>query len=117
MLQAGLVYRAIETNMRMLRWEHALELAAKHNAHVDTVLLHRQQYLRSMQRQECDVPTRTRIIHNQIDRRQPCSTSAAMRRASLPHLRPRYSLFPAVVTTTQYRSRRHSKRPLSSARA
>ena len=53
-LQAGLVYRAIEVNMRMLRWEHALELAAKHNAHVDTVLFHRQQYLRSMQRQESD---------------------------------------------------------------
>ena len=53
-MQAGLVYRAVDMNMRLHQWEHALQLATQHKVHQDTVLLRRQQFLASMQRPETD---------------------------------------------------------------
>eukprot|EP00744_Colponema_vietnamica_P004654 GILI01006912.1.p1 GENE.GILI01006912.1~~GILI01006912.1.p1 ORF type:complete len:758 (-),score=200.90 GILI01006912.1:92-2365(-) len=52
LLQAKLIYRAIKLNIRLFRWERALELAVQHKTHVDTVLGHRQRYLDSCGRQE-----------------------------------------------------------------
>ncbi len=40
--QAGLVYRAIKLNIKLFRWDRALDLAEQHNQHVDTVLWYRQ---------------------------------------------------------------------------
>ena len=42
LLQSGLTWRAINMNIRLFKWERALELAAQHKMHVDTVLAYRQ---------------------------------------------------------------------------
>lgn len=52
LLQAGLIYRAIQMNIDLFNWDRALELAVKHKTHVDTVLAHRQKYLENFDRKE-----------------------------------------------------------------
>ena len=54
LLQASppLVYRAIKMNIRLFRWERALEVAVKNRAHVDTVLAYRQKYLEAFGKKE-----------------------------------------------------------------
>ncbi|CAG9464610.1 unnamed protein product [Pedinophyceae sp. YPF-701] len=47
LLQAGLVYRAIELRMSLFRWEEALDLALHHKTHIDTVLLRRAEFNRA----------------------------------------------------------------------
>ncbi|KAG8136102.1 putative Intraflagellar transport protein [Naja naja] len=37
LLQAGLIYQAIQVNINLYNWERALELAVKHKTHVDTL--------------------------------------------------------------------------------
>ena len=51
-LHAGMVYRAIQLNMDLFRWEKALDLALKHKTHVDTVLWFRQIHLQRLNRNE-----------------------------------------------------------------
>jgi len=48
LLQNKRLYRAIKMNIRLHRWTDALELALKHQTHVDTVLAYRQQHLQQM---------------------------------------------------------------------
>eukprot|EP00747_Dinoflagellata_sp_TGD_P165344 gnl/TRDRNA2_/TRDRNA2_186490_c0_seq1.p1 gnl/TRDRNA2_/TRDRNA2_186490_c0~~gnl/TRDRNA2_/TRDRNA2_186490_c0_seq1.p1 ORF type:complete len:788 (+),score=158.72 gnl/TRDRNA2_/TRDRNA2_186490_c0_seq1:340-2364(+) len=48
LLQNKRIYRAIKMNIRLHRWNDALELALKHQTHVDTVLAYRQQHLQQM---------------------------------------------------------------------
>ncbi|XP_067322127.1 intraflagellar transport protein 80 homolog isoform X2 [Anolis sagrei] len=45
LLQAGLIFQAIQVNINLYNWERALELAVKHKTHVDTVLAYRQKFL------------------------------------------------------------------------
>lgn len=47
LLQASppLLYRAIKLNVRLFRWDRALELALRHKSHVDTVLGYRKRFL------------------------------------------------------------------------
>ncbi|MBN3310460.1 IFT80 protein, partial [Amia calva] len=45
LLQAGLIYQAIQVHINLYNWDRALELAVKHKTHVDTVLAYRQKYL------------------------------------------------------------------------
>ncbi|XP_015761944.1 PREDICTED: intraflagellar transport protein 80 homolog isoform X2 [Acropora digitifera] len=52
LLQAGLIYRAIQMNIDLFNWDRALELAVKHKTHVDTVLAYRQKYLNNFGRIE-----------------------------------------------------------------
>ena len=40
-----MIYRAIELNIRLFRWEKALKLALSNNVHIDTVLAFRNRYL------------------------------------------------------------------------
>ncbi len=54
LLQAGLVFRAIKLNIKLFRWERALELALRYKSHVDTVIAHRQRYLQSFGRTEAN---------------------------------------------------------------
>ena len=42
LLQAKLYYRAIKMNIKLFRWERALDLAVKHKTHIDTVVGFRQ---------------------------------------------------------------------------
>jgi len=52
LLQAGLIYRAIELNMTLYNWDRALELAVSHKTHVDTVIWRRNKHLTVSQRPE-----------------------------------------------------------------
>lgn len=42
LIQAKLYYRAIKMNIKLFRWERALDLAAKYKTHIDTVVGFRQ---------------------------------------------------------------------------
>merc|ERR1712039_650431 len=46
------IYRAIKMFIRLHRWNDALELALKHQTHVDTVLAYRDQHLKQMKHVE-----------------------------------------------------------------
>jgi len=52
LLQAGLTYRAIMMNLDLHRWQRALELALQNKSHIDTVLYHRESYLRRTEAKE-----------------------------------------------------------------
>lgn len=52
LLQAGLVYQAITIHIQLYNWDRALELAVKHQTHVDTVLAHRQRFLLDFHKKE-----------------------------------------------------------------
>jgi intraflagellar transport protein 80 len=52
LLQAKLYYRAIKMNIKLFRWDRALDLAIKHKTHVDTVLAFRQKYLEDCKKEE-----------------------------------------------------------------
>ncbi|XP_055022871.1 intraflagellar transport protein 80 homolog isoform X1 [Boleophthalmus pectinirostris] len=52
LLQAGLIYQAIQINIDLFNWERALELAVKHKTHVDTVLAFREKFLQKFGRKE-----------------------------------------------------------------
>jgi len=52
LLQNKRIYRAIKMNIRLHRWSEALDLALKHQTHVDTVLAYRQQHLQQMKHVE-----------------------------------------------------------------
>eukprot|EP00826_Nyctotherus_ovalis_P052873 TRINITY_DN6785_c0_g1_i1.p1 TRINITY_DN6785_c0_g1~~TRINITY_DN6785_c0_g1_i1.p1 ORF type:complete len:450 (+),score=165.02 TRINITY_DN6785_c0_g1_i1:804-2153(+) len=45
LLQAKLFYRAIKMNIKLFKWERALEIAVRNKTHVDTVLAYRRRYL------------------------------------------------------------------------
>merc|ERR1719433_1693967 len=52
LMQNKRIYRAIKMNIRLHHWNDALELATKHQTHVDTVLAYRQQHLQQMKHVE-----------------------------------------------------------------
>lgn len=52
LLQNKRIYRAIKMNIRMHRWNDALDLALKHQTHVDTVLAYRARHLAQMKHVE-----------------------------------------------------------------
>ena len=61
-----LVYRAIKLNIRIYRWERALEIAQKFKSHVDTVLGYRQRFLETFQKKE-DIPKFKQYRDTQVD--------------------------------------------------
>ncbi|XP_067307985.1 intraflagellar transport protein 80 homolog [Pseudorasbora parva] len=52
LLQANLVYHAIQIHINLYSWDRALELAVKNKTHVDTVLAHRRKFLEDFGKQE-----------------------------------------------------------------
>lgn len=52
LLQAGLVYRCIDMNTRLFKWDRALEIAKERKTHVDTVLGRRERYLQEVSQKE-----------------------------------------------------------------
>ena len=52
LLQARLFYRAIKMNIKMFKWDRALEIAVQNKTHVDTVIAYRQRYLEKCGRPE-----------------------------------------------------------------
>jgi intraflagellar transport protein 80 len=49
------IYRAIKLNIRLHRWEDALNLAMQNKTHVDTVLAYREQHLKELDHEENNV--------------------------------------------------------------
>lgn len=62
LIQAGLVYRAIKMNVKLFRWDRALDLAKQYKQHVDTVLWYRRRYLQAAAAEE----TSQRFLSEQI---------------------------------------------------
>lgn len=52
LVQAGLIYRAVDMRVRLFDWDRALDLAVQHKTHVDTVIYHRNKYLEHLGRRE-----------------------------------------------------------------
>ena len=52
LLQARLFYRAIKMNIKLYRWERAMDIATKNNTHVDTVLAYRSKFLQQHSKEE-----------------------------------------------------------------
>lgn len=52
LLQAGLVYRAIDMHIKLHDWERALSLAQERSSHIDTVLCKRADFLEEMKMKE-----------------------------------------------------------------
>ncbi|CAD5233469.1 unnamed protein product [Bursaphelenchus xylophilus] len=67
LIQAGEFFRAIMLNLSMFKFERALELAVKHNIHVDTVLGYRKRYLEETGRKENDQKFLKHYANYEID--------------------------------------------------
>ncbi|KAJ8256291.1 hypothetical protein COCON_G00184430 [Conger conger] len=52
LLQAGLIFQAIQVHINLYNWDRALELAVKHKTHVDTVLAYRRRFLQDFSKEE-----------------------------------------------------------------
>ena len=52
LVQARLFYRAIKLNIKLYRWERALDLAIANKTHVDTVIAYRQKFLAQYNKEE-----------------------------------------------------------------
>lgn len=52
LLNAKLFYRAIKMNIKLFKWERALDIAVKNKTHVDTVLAYRKKYLETQKKTE-----------------------------------------------------------------
>eukprot|EP00879_Flechtneria_rotunda_P009285 GHRR01009720.1.p1 GENE.GHRR01009720.1~~GHRR01009720.1.p1 ORF type:complete len:478 (+),score=231.72 GHRR01009720.1:1464-2897(+) len=66
LLQAGLLYRAIKTHVRLHNWQRALDLARKHKQHIDTVLMYRHRHLAATGQQEV-LPEFQALAQEQVD--------------------------------------------------
>jgi len=67
LLQAKLYYRAIKMNIKLFRWDRALDLAIKHKTHVDSVLAFRQKYLEDWKKDEDNERFKEYMNEVQID--------------------------------------------------
>ncbi|KAF6215468.1 hypothetical protein GE061_010222 [Apolygus lucorum] len=54
LLQNGMIFRAIMTNISTHNWERALEIATRNRTHIDTVLLYRQRFMDRLGKQEAN---------------------------------------------------------------
>ena len=52
LLNARLYYRAIKLNIKMYKWERALDIAVTNKTHVDTVIAYRSRFLQMYSREE-----------------------------------------------------------------
>ncbi|KAL9641874.1 hypothetical protein ABK040_000254 [Willaertia magna] len=52
LLQSRLTYRAIKMNIKLYRWDRALDLARKFKTHIDTVVAYRRKYLQETGQEE-----------------------------------------------------------------
>ena len=53
-IQNKLFYRAIKMNIKLFKWDRALELAQTHKTHLDTVVAYRKKYLSRIGKEEVD---------------------------------------------------------------
>lgn len=62
-----LLYRAIKMNIRLFKWEHAMEIALKANKYVEIVLFYRNRYLQMINSKE-SIPVFIEYIYNYLFR-------------------------------------------------
>jgi intraflagellar transport protein 80 len=55
LLRNELYYRAIKMNIRLFKWERALEIALTNKTHVDTVLGYRKRFLQEARKEETNI--------------------------------------------------------------
>jgi len=67
LLQNKRMYRAIKLNIRLHRWGDALELALKHQTHVDTVLAYRARHLTQMKHVETNEQFKQWVQQVEVD--------------------------------------------------
>jgi intraflagellar transport protein 80 len=51
-MSAKLFYRAIKMNIKLYKWDRALEIAVNNKTHVDTVIAYRQRFLEQYGKEE-----------------------------------------------------------------
>ena len=51
-MQARLFYRAIKLNIKLYKWDRALEIAVSNKTHVDTVVAYRKRFLEMYKKPE-----------------------------------------------------------------
>ncbi len=51
-MTAKLFYRAIKMNVKLYRWDRALDIAINNKTHVDTVIAYRQRFLQQYGKEE-----------------------------------------------------------------
>ena len=52
LLQARLYYRSIKLNIKLYKWDRALEIAVNNKTHVDTVVAYRKRFLTMYKKEE-----------------------------------------------------------------
>jgi intraflagellar transport protein 80 len=52
LMSAKLFYRAIKLNIKMYKWDRALEIAVNNKTHVDTVIAYRKRFLEQYGKEE-----------------------------------------------------------------
>merc|ERR1711953_920484 len=67
LLQNKRIYRAIKMYIHLHRWTDALDLALKHQTHVDTVLAYRQQHMQQMKHVETNEQFKTWAQQVEVD--------------------------------------------------
>merc|ERR1711935_1125453 len=67
LLGAKLYYRAIKLNIKLYKWDRALEIAVNNKTHVDTVVAYRQRFLTMYKKQETNEKFKQFANELQID--------------------------------------------------
>jgi len=67
LLGARLFYRAIKLNIKLYKWDRALEIAVNNKTHVDTVVAYRQRFLTMYKKQETNEKFKQYAQELQID--------------------------------------------------
>lgn len=67
LLTARLYYRAIKLNIKLYKWDRALEIAVNNKTHVDTVIAYRKRFLQMYQREETNEKFRQFAKDIQVD--------------------------------------------------
>jgi intraflagellar transport protein 80 len=67
LLSARLFYRAIKLNIKLYKWDRALEIAVNNKTHVDTVVAYRQRFLTMYKKQETNEKFKQFAQELQID--------------------------------------------------
>lgn len=67
LLGARLFYRAIKLNVKLYRWDRALDIAISNKTHVDTVIAYRQRFLQQYNKEETNERMKQYASEIQVD--------------------------------------------------
>ncbi|XP_014282320.1 intraflagellar transport protein 80 homolog isoform X1 [Halyomorpha halys] len=74
LLQNGMIFRAIMSNINTHNWERALEIAVRHKTHIDTVLYYREKFMERLEKPETnekfkELRANVDIIADQVEKK------------------------------------------------